>query len=110
VSYVFYITRADDWMESDANPIPLQDWCDLIERRPDLRPQSEACARNPATGERTAVPLPEGAALDFGDVTLFLSYNKGAISVSASPEESPIIREIASDLGAKVLGEEGEPY
>jgi hypothetical protein len=110
MSYQLHIIRADHWLASESQPIALDEWRALIDRHPGLRPQAEAFVRNPIAGDRIVVPLPEGAAFDFDNQTFYLSYRDGRITSSYCDSASPVLRELASLLNAKLQGEEGESY
>jgi hypothetical protein len=36
MGYTFHITRAEHWLESESNPISLEDWLTLVRQDPEM--------------------------------------------------------------------------
>jgi hypothetical protein len=97
VGYDVHITRAEEWFDSEASPITLEEWVAYAEADPDLR-------RNPVNGE-AFYDLHVG-----GDET-WLDWFEGAI-LTKNPPKHVLAKmvQIADVFGANVQGDEGERY
>lgn len=100
MGYELHITRAEEWSESELCPIELHEWLQLVERDPDLVPQESGL---------------EGFVLwtgwSRGGVRPPMWHSEGCIVSSApEPEVAAKMHEPAQQLGARVVGDEGEEF
>lgn len=98
MGYNVYITRADRFYESDANPIGKDEWLALVRADPEL----------------TLDPTDDEFAYWSGPSTYespWLSWSDGAI-VTKNPDKAILVKmmAIADIVQATVQGEEGEKY
>ena len=113
MGYDLHITRGESWADSKEHPIPLDEWGDLVDKDPDLESQEHVEATNPQTGEVIRMDTPGGAvwADPESETEAFFGYRSGKISVK-NPDEQTVakMKQIASQLAARVLGDEDEEY
>ena len=116
MGYDVHITRAEEWSDSEATPITLDEWLAYVASDPEMRLDGFAEARTPK-GEViriegkglsvwTAWP---GEGRDEGHA--WMDHRRGRIVVK-NPD-SAILKKmgsIAEQLGAQVRGDEGETY
>lgn len=107
----------------DGQPIHLEDWRRAVEITDDVRfgDQATAFVTNPATGEQISNPHMQGMAelFDSGGqvwVSMFRWFD-GIVSARASRDfdtfdshQRSVMRALATQLGAQVVGDEGELY
>ncbi|MEC2075841.1 hypothetical protein [Metabacillus fastidiosus] len=107
MSYNIHITRADDWVESEENPIKLEELIDYFSGKSDFE-YSETFS--------TPGPISMSIEADFfiwkhKDIKVPFLYKKGQIVVSrANDEVIEKMKEIATELDARVQGDDGELY
>jgi hypothetical protein len=100
MGYDLHITRAEDWPQSEQNPITLEEWLAVVEEDPELAPWD-------------AYPNSHFA-LWSGDSKHehpWMDWSRGKI-YSKNPD-APLIRKmvsIARRLNARVIGQESEVY
>jgi hypothetical protein len=115
VGYDVHITRADHWTESESDPIALDDWLRYVAGDPEMRLDNFAEAEvegdilryeNQGLAVWTAY---SGHGLK-GNMAWF-DYRRGRVVVK-NPDDEILgkMQRIASALGAKVMGDEGELY
>ena len=113
MSYDIHITKANNWVESNKNPISLNEWHSYIEKDKSLTLEPESVAINPVTKEEIRMKNP-GLAIwknpkngkEYG-----FDYRNGKISFRYTDEEAiKKAKEIASHFGAVVQGDEEEKY
>ena len=116
MGYDLHITRAPEWTESADDPITLAEWLAAVNADPEMRLDGFAEADTPdgATvryeNEGLAVWTAYSAHEEDGNMAWF-DYHRGTIVVK-NPDEEVIekMKQLAAQLGAKVLGDEGEEY
>ena len=104
MGYELHITRSEDWVDSESNPITMSEWLE--------------CASG---GSRLSV----GGSITFGQVETpayyltdlgpengpSLFWHGGEVRVGGAPDEAiGHLVAIADDLGASLIGDEGETY
>jgi hypothetical protein len=112
MGYDVRITRAEDWRESEATPITLEEWLAYVASDPEMRLDGFAEARNPKTGEIIRYKSP--------GLSVWTASSGGAAlmdhlcgNIVVKNPDSAILRKmcaIAERLGARVQGDEGEMY
>lgn len=116
MGYEVHITRADDWMNSEGNPISLDEWIAYVRSDPEMRLDGFA----EVTLQDGRVLRTEGEGLAVwtaysGDGVdgnhAWFDHWEGRIVVK-SPDEEIVDKmiEIARSLGARVFGDDGEAY
>lgn len=109
MGYKISITRAENVWESEDNPISLDEWINIIEKDPDLTLTNSLSLETPF-GKLEIKG--EGMALwSYSEGEVCFSHLSGKICVENDDEE--VIRklkQLARQLNAKVLGDEGEEY
>jgi hypothetical protein len=95
-----HLTRADDWTDSEANPITAPEWLAVVAADPQLRLDTQ-------NGPYFAVwagPCnhPDGAWFDWAD---------GCVSTK-NPDRAILAKmlQLADKLGGRVQGDDGEEY
>jgi hypothetical protein len=116
MGYDVHITRANEWFNSASTPITLEEWLTLVERDPEMRHDGFAEATTPK-GETLRVEA-EGLCVWTaysghgvnGNMAWF-SWFDGNVSVK-NPDSEILqkMRRLAQQLGARVVGDEGEHY
>lgn len=116
MGYDVHITRAKDWLDSELHPISLEEWCAYVNRDPEMRLDGHAEASLP-NGE---VLRMESAGLAVwkayagrdanGNEAWFYYYDYRIIVKNPDKGILQKMRIIASELGARVIGDEGEEY
>lgn len=99
MGYDLYITRADDWKENDRAPITAAEWMALVRADPTLTPDP---LLGPYFVRWTGPSRHDDPWLDWRDGNVFSKY-----------PDSALLRKmvaVADRLGARVQGEDGEPY
>lgn len=99
MGYDIHITRKEYWVDEDGPTINLEEWLAYVASDPDLRlsPESKSMALMAVPGSKYP--------------TAWLDWDRGDI-YTKNPDE-PILAKmllIASALGAKVQGDDGEFY
>jgi hypothetical protein len=116
MGYNVHITRADQWFDSESDPITFEEWIAYIDTDPEMQLDNKA-----------EVSTPEGSTLRYENQGLavwtrysgngvdgnmaWFDYREGRIVVKNPDDE--ILRKmcvIASKMGAKVQGDESEFY
>lgn len=113
MGYDLHITKAAEWPQSSANPISEIEWKAVVAADGRLQMDTTARATNSQTHEIIQVsnPLMASWVDPKTNEKHYFYYWRGEILVK-NPSESAIkkMKELASRLGAHVLGDEGEPY
>jgi len=116
MGYEVYITRASDWVESNEQPIALEEWLSYIENTPDMKHDGYAEATSPNGDiiryENVGLSVWTGYSkngLDGGKA--WFDYRDGNIIVK-NPDSEILVKmyEIAQELEAMVQGDDGEVY
>jgi hypothetical protein len=115
MGYDIHITRAEEWSESEANPITLDEWRAYVASDPEMRIDGFAETK---TLDGTVLRL-EGEGLtvwtawpgEAEDDHAWLECRLGRITVK-NPDPLVLAKmcAIADRLGARVQGDEGEYY
>jgi prepilin-type processing-associated H-X9-DG protein len=115
MGYDVHITRAEHWTESESAPITLDEWLDYVAGDREMRMDNFAEAEVEGgilryENEGLAVWTAYTGHGSKGNVAWF-DYHKGRVVVK-NPDNEILgkMRRIASTLGAKVMGDEGELY
>jgi hypothetical protein len=101
LGYELHITRADDWVDSPASPISEADWDAMTERHPDcFYPVSALSGDRPRQCRWRGLRGP------------VLSFERGQVTVKGVRDEAEVISlaALAADLGASLMGDDGEVY
>jgi len=107
VGYDIHITRADDWIESPENPISLEELKEYFSRKSGFEYSKVISISRPCSISVEG----EFFIWTNNDSKVTFSYSMGCIDVSyVNDEVIEKMKEIASDLNAKVQGDEGEFY
>jgi hypothetical protein len=115
MGYEVHITRAADWTGSRSLPITLFEWYSYLDSDPEMRRIDAAEAKTTAGVMRFDS---EGLSVWTGwsqhgvdGKQAWFDYDEGRISVNdPDPEIVCKLHAIARDLGARVLGDDGEAY
>ena len=116
MGYDIHITRAEEWSDSEAAPITLEEWLAYIASDPEMRHDGFAEARTPR-GDVLRIEH-EGLAIwtawpgeGRGSGHAWMDYHRGRIVVK-NPDKALLAKmcAIAEKLGARVQGDEGETY
>jgi len=115
MGYTFHITRAEDRLESESNPISLEDWLTLVRQDPEMRMDGHAEAVTPDGVLRVESPglavwIAYSKHLVNGNMAWFDHDNGEIIVKNADDEVRGKMKEIAAQLAAKVVGDDGEVY
>ncbi len=116
MGYDVHITRAEHWTESDSTPIALDEWLSYVSSDHEMRLDNFAEAD--VGGGEVLRYENEGLAVwtaysghDVNGNMAWMNYRRGNVTVK-NPDDEILrkMRRIASALGAKVMGDEGELY
>lgn len=109
MGYSLHITRADDWAHSKSQPILEAEWLAIVNADSSLQiSTTDYYDRRTETGEVKRIhPV---LWIGHSDNVPFW-FDDGAIEVS-SPDDAVIakMKEIATKLNARVVGDDGEEY
>lgn len=116
MGYEVHITRADEWTESEAQPITLAEWLAYVNADPKMRLDRAAEVATP-TGETLRYEN-EGLAVwsaycchGIDEDMAWFDYRNGRIVVKSPDEEiRRKMYSIALQFSAQVQGDEGERY
>jgi hypothetical protein len=116
VGYEVYATRAVHWVDAATAPIPLDEWLAYVESDPEMRLDGYAEAEVSGgavlryENEGLAVWLAWSGDEEDGNRAWF-DFRKGCVVVKNPDEEilSKLV-DIATALGARVVGDDGELY
>ena len=99
MGYELHITRADSWSENEGHWVTLDEWLAYVEADPEL-------SLFPENGEAFAIWSGKASYEE-----PWLDWFEGNISTKG-PDRAVLgkMLKIASDLGARVQGDEGELY
>jgi hypothetical protein len=115
MGYDLHITRAAHWTESDSQPITLDEWLGYIASDPEMSLDNYAEAQ---VGNEVLRYDNEGLAVwtaysghGLAGNMAWFDYQRGSVVVK-NPDEEIIrkMKQIAQQLHASVIGEEGERY
>jgi hypothetical protein len=116
MGYEVHITRAEEWSESEANPITFEEWRAYIKSDPEMRLDGFAEARTQDGGviriESEGLSVWTAWPGDQSEGNLaWMDHRNGRIAVK-SPDAAILKKmcSIAEKLGARVQGDEGEIY
>lgn len=114
MGYDVHITRADDWSESESNPITLDEWLTYIANDPGMRLDNSAEVETPDgvlryENEGLAVWTAYSAHDQNG--MAWFDYRRGQIIVK-NPDNEILakMKQVAAALQAKIIGDDGEFY
>ena len=99
MGYDIHITRATDWTEAEAVPITSEEWLAFVEADPELRLAGYNGRYFALWTGKSSYPDP------------WFDWARGRVNTK-SPDP-PLIQkaiQIADQLGARVLGDDGERY
>lgn len=116
MGYDVHITRADEWLDSDAKPITLEEWTAYVASDPDMR--LDGFAETPLRGDGALRYESEGLAVwtaysghDKAGNMAWFDHRDSRIVVKKPDEEIlQKMRSVANALHARVQGDEGEFY
>lgn len=116
MGYDVHITRARHWLDSEKRPIPLRTWLAYIEQDPEMELEDVAIGR--VEGKPVLAYQNKGLAVwvaysghDPEGNKAWFDWRNGKIVVK-NPDEEILgkMKQIASHLGAVVIGDDGELY
>jgi len=107
MGYDFHITRAAGWVDAEHHPIDRQKWLSLAVGSPALVQAGKASFTDGPSGEEVEYPI-------FGLLRIYgpsLYWRNGEVVVGGANEDniSDLVH-IAQQLGAQLLGDDGEEY
>src|SRR5688572_12164231 len=110
MGYDFHITRANDWTDSESNPIRLDEWKAFVASHPEFRMDNFASATTDL-GETIRYDN-EGLAVwtaysghGRGGNMAWFDYRNGRIVVKNADHEVRLkMKEVAQHFGARVVG------
>jgi hypothetical protein len=113
VGYDVHITRAEDWIESESEPISLDEWSTYLLSDPEMRPEPRATATSP-TGQVITIEgqgLAVWTAHPEGKGPVWFGHRRGCVTVK-NPDGATLEKmlQIAARFHARVMGDEGEEY
>jgi len=116
MGYEVHITRKKEWFSEDGPALSLEDWLDYVSRDHELRADGFAEATTPS-GDTIRVDSPgiavwtaySGHSVD-GNMAWFCHFGDRITVKNPDPEILQKMHQIASSLGARVQGDEGEEY
>ena len=113
MGYTLYIDRPALNGNGARVPIAVEEWLALMSDDRELEPVETVESRNPRTGERIELSIPNSASWvdPDGGRSYYFVYAKGRIRVD-NPPDSAIskMKVLAESLKAQVIGDEGEKY
>ncbi|MBU8914987.1 hypothetical protein BGM25_02880 [Bacillus sp. FJAT-29953] len=107
MSYDAHITRAEDWPESEEYPITLDELKEYFQTKKDFHYSTSFSS----TGPVSLTIAGEFFIWNYGDTPVPSHFWNGRLIV-ANPDNEILakMKEIALDLNANLLGDEGESY
>ncbi|WP_160680573.1 hypothetical protein [Clostridium sp. C8-1-8] len=115
MSYSIHIIKSNYPWEASKQPITLEEWISLVEADMEMKMKSEFEDINPITKEKIIIKLENTAVYTYNyegnTCEVLFTYNRGKIS-GAYVNDKVIekMKEIATKLGCRVVGDEGEEY
>jgi len=115
MGYDVHITRADKCPASDAAPISLEDWLAVVQADLEMRLDDFAEVDTPDGALRYAnaglAVWTEYSGHRVNGNMAWFDYRRGSIVVK-NPDDEILakMKQLAAELRAKVVGEEGEEY
>ncbi|WP_444942334.1 hypothetical protein ACJJI3_10065 [Microbulbifer sp. ZKSA004] len=109
MAYNLHIEKLGHW-DSEENRISEAEWLNICKNDQDLKIETEISGVNPYTGEEISMPGILCHWTDSKNGTHVFSYNSGRITFGGEDAQIPKAKEIASKVGAVVVGDEGEEY
>lgn len=116
MGYDVHITRKSEWLEENGPSLSLEEWLDYVANDREMRADGFAEATTPK-GETIRMESPgiavwiaySGHEPD-GNMAWFSHFKDRVTVKNPDPEILKKMHKIASSLGAKVQGDEGEEY
>jgi hypothetical protein len=98
MGYDLHVTRADTWLDSEATPITFDEWQAYFVTDPSLRSGGEESPECVLWADHPREPFP-------------IWWYEGEVRCK-NPDEATVAKlvAIARQLGARVLGDDGEEY
>ncbi|WP_238015036.1 hypothetical protein KZZ52_33900 [Dactylosporangium sp. AC04546] len=104
MGYDLHITRAEDWLDAEARPIGRDEWNSYAGRHPDM--VAEGWVEWADVGREPIYDWPSG-----NEERSSLSWRNGEVVVTGVyTDHLPGLVTIAADLGANLIGDDGERY
>ncbi len=115
MGYDVHITWATNWSDSESVPIRLTEWLEYVASDPEFRLDNFAEAITPQGDtlryDNTGLAVWTAYSDPDEQGSVWFDYRNGRIVVkNANIEIRAKMKEIADDLGARVVGDEGEEY
>lgn len=113
IGYDLHVTKAVEWSQSSRHPITEAEWRAAVAADGQLRMDTVATAVNPDTHE--VIQINNQLMASWTDPETkkkhYFYYSRGQIAIK-NPSESAIkkMKALASKLGARIQGDEGELY
>jgi hypothetical protein len=113
MGYDLHITKASEWSGSSRHPITEEQWKAVVIADGELKMDTIATAENPKTQE--VIQVGNRFMASWVDPTTkekhYFYYSRGKVSVK-NPTDSTIkkLKTMATKLGARVQGDDGEWY
>ncbi len=102
MGYELHITRAADWVDSEGQPIGRAEWAAYADRHPEL--VANGWVEWADIGREITYDCTD----KYGQVAR-LSWRHGHVVVTCGEDYSKLLA-IATDLGARLVGDEDEVY
>jgi hypothetical protein len=110
VGYDLHVTRAEDWMDAEQNPIPETEWLAAVQSDAELRVDTDSYYDRRGPNGATVRLHPVAWLGDPSGDTLFW-YERGEITTTNPTDEAVAkLKSIASRLRARLVGDDGEEY
>lgn len=116
MGYDVHIARAAHWVDAETTPITLPEWLQYVEGDSEMRLEGVAVGR--VKGKRAVAYQSTGLAVwvayskhdEKGNMAWFDWYNGTVVVKNPDAEIREKMKQIATALGAVVVGDDGEHY
>jgi hypothetical protein len=110
MAYNLHIERLGFREESEDGLITESEWIEYCNKKSDLSFETKVVTTNPNTGEEISFPGLFCYWADLSGKLHIFSFSSGRVTFGGEDIQIPKAKEIAHDLGAIVVGDEGEEY
>jgi len=110
MSYDLHITKAENWWQSEENPIKREEIMSLLSSEINFSIKSQMVIRNPLNGDEICIPGEYIVWQKDGEELWFRYTGNRIIGQGHCDEDIENLKHIAGILNAKVQGDEGEIY
>lgn len=113
MGYDLHITRTKEWFESKNNPITQKEWNQFVENRPEwyfsLEDYLITNETDEKTGEKYELKVHPAVHLE-SELALWWESDGQVTSKNPTTEDIYFMLEVASQLSAYLIGDDGEKY